>query len=453
MKSPTSSSLLIRSAFVFLLAGLIASTLDAQPPTGTQPKKQPDKKNPDKKEPDKKDPDKKDPPEIKWPTEIGGKDIKAIIKECSDPDPTVREFGLRTLPGFGPAAQKAPASKAIISRMNTKVESDPGVRIAAFNVAGVLGFDAEADWIESRRLLISAVNRGTGLERLHAVQALGLYGPKGEGAITALTGVAMRDPSYETRRAIAQTLGRIGFNEKSGPNMKALTALADTLASDASAAVRMEALQSLMLLGPPWAGVLKPGDKQNPPINTKDAAVITRSMRIRIGDPKTKPPTPPKEKDNQVEIWCRLVLMRFDLSEVNEENLNAFAKHLSGADIGVKLQALQALGLMGEGAAKKLDEVIRVLNDKEMPRPVTATTINVLMAMGAAAKPAIPELKKMAAEIKAAAAKKIKPEQAGEKAADEEFVKLIELAIKHIDEAKPTSPSSGSKDPKEPKKP
>jgi hypothetical protein len=278
------------------------------------------------------------------------------------------------------------------------------------------------------------------------VQTLAMFGPKAEGAITALTGNALGDVSYQTRQSIANALGRVGFNEKTGPNMKAMRALANQLARDPSAAVRTEALQALMLLGPPWAEVMQPGAKQPPPINTKDAAEIVRFMRARIGDPTAKPPVPPAEKDKQVAIWARLVLMRFDTKELNDTNLDAFAKYLSETDIGVKLQALQAIGIMGEVASKKLAEVVRVLNDKTMPRGVTVTTVNVLTAMGAGAKPAVPDLKKLAAETKAAAEKK----KGDEKAADEEFVKLIESAIKQIEEAKSMSPSGAGTEPKKP---
>src|SRR5262245_4534328 len=68
-----------------------------------------DKKSPstDKKEPDKKD----SPPEIKWPTEVHGKDINAMVKDMEDKDPTIREFAARSLPQFGPPATKEKVSE------------------------------------------------------------------------------------------------------------------------------------------------------------------------------------------------------------------------------------------------------------------------------------------------------------------------------------------------------
>ncbi len=492
-----------RGAAVVLLALLVAAVVDARPPAAAQP----DKKEPEKKEPEKKEPDKKEP-EFVWPTEINGKDIHAVVKNLDDSDPVVREFAATMLPSFGPPAQKGEASKALVKRM--KEEKDPGVRIAVFTAVGKLQFENEGDNQEALRILAQVIDTGVpgGLGRLHAIQTVTMFGAKGERAITALTGVAMNDPAYTTRQNIAIALGRVGFSETTGPNMKALTALADKLSTDPSAAVRMEATQSLMLLGPPWAAVKKPAhftlttqamkdlkealvpapvlaklgavpnkgaqrveferdvgkvltaDEWNkfgelitihsrvpepdPPIDTKAASSIIRLMRVRIGDPKTKPPTRGEEKDKQVEIWARVVLMRFDPNEVNDENLDAIARYLSGSEIGVKLQALSAIKLVGEGAARKLPDVVRVMEAKDATNETLVASITAVAAMGAGAKPALPNLKKLLEEKKKAhtakelelAKKKEDVQLTGEEFALKEIVKLIETAISIVEKAK-----------------
>src|SRR5262245_47747267 len=362
------------------------------------------------------------------------------------PDPTTREFSVRMLPMFGPAAQKSNVSKLLVKRM--VAEKDPGVRAAVYSAVAQIAFDNDNDNKEALRLLAGVVDTG-GTNRVHAIQTIAAFGPKGEVAITALTGVAMKDPAYETRRSIANTLGSVGFNEKTGPNMRALTALADRLAYDESAAVRVEALQALMRLGPPWLEVRKPDDKNPPKIDPKTAEVIIKYMKVRVGDPKAKPPVVGLEKDRQVEIWARLVLMRFDPKEVNDDNLDAFARYLTGSEPAVKVQALNAMGILGEMAAKKLNDVVRVLEEKNDQIPQIAACAQVMMSMGAGAKPALPNLKKMNDEKKKElnakalelAKKKDDPQLTGEKLALEELVKVLEAAIKHIDEAKPMSPS------------
>jgi hypothetical protein len=185
-------------------------------------------------------------------------------------------------------------------------------------------------------------------------------------------------------------------------------------------------------------------------------------MKARVGDPKAKPkPLPPREKDRQVEIWARLVLMRFDPREVNEDNLDALARYLTGSEPAVKVQALNAIGIIGELAAKKLNEVVRVLEEDKAPFAQVVACVQVMMAMGAGAKPAIPNLQKMLAarrkDLKekelALAKKKDDPQLTGEKFALEELVKLLERAIEHIEKAKPMSPSgAGEADPPPKKK-
>jgi hypothetical protein len=438
-----------RLAGVLLLAVLLAAA-DRSSPAAQPTKKEPDKKEPDKKDPDKKEPDPKKPPEIKWPTDINGKDIAQVMKDVEDPDPTVREFAVRTLPLFGPPCQKKDVAKLMIKRM--KVEDDPGVKIAVYDVVGQIQFETAVDNTEVLMLLVAAVGRGPdgSAMRLHAVQAIAMFGSKGSPAITMLTGLPMGDKSYEIRRVIANALGRVGFDETSGPNMKACIALAGPLAGDLSAAVRTEALQSLMLLGPPWAELKKPGAKKDPPIKEKDAAIIVQYLRARIGDPKAKPPKPALEKDKQVEIWCRLVIMRFDPKEVETaEHLDVFAGYIHDPAVGVKIQALQAMGLLGEAASKKLNEVVKLMKEKQWPILVTITAIQVLMSMNDKARPALPDLKAMKEEkekdLKAAeielAKKKDDLEWLSKRAVADEMVKLLDNAIKHIEKAEAKNPS------------
>jgi len=87
--------------------------------------------------------------------------------------------------------------------------------------------------------------------------------------------------------------------------------------------------------------------------------------------------------------------------------------------MGPKMQGLNALGLMGEIGARRIDDVVKVL-DHENPE-VVAAAITTLASMGSAGKPAIPALEatekkyaKLAAEqykkVLAEAKPPIKPE-------------------------------------------
>jgi HEAT repeat protein len=381
-----------RSLAAFLLSAFLALTAYTPATVAGQTKDVP------KLDPKDMGSDKKGEP--KWPTVVAGKALHEWLKDATEStDPQVRESALKTLPLFGPEAKKV-CSKKLLGRMTA--ERDPGVRITVFNTAAVVGLE-DADIKQAVHVLARIVDEGApgGISRLHAVQTLAIIGPKAEeGSIKALTGVACGDPSYETRRSIASALGSVGFDETHGPNQNALNKLAGALAKDDCAAVRMEALQSLVLLGPPWAGPVK-GKGAAPVINFKAAEFVADRMRARIGTAKMKEPVEP---DKQLEIWCRIVLMRFDPKEqANPAHLNAIARHVDSQELGPQLQALQALRMLGEQAGSKVDVVTKVLRADDdsfktmgdVDSVVLASALNALAAMGVEARGAIPQLEKL----------------------------------------------------------
>jgi hypothetical protein len=466
-----------RTPTAVLLGLLLASAAYTQTPGAVLPK-DPPKTDPKS---DPKDMGKdmtKGPPgtEPQWPLSINGKDIHGWLKEATDsPDPAVREFALKTLPSFGPAAQKVCAKK-LLGRMappSSQGEDDPGVRITLFNVVATIGFENPNDEKEAIRILGLTANTAArgGLARLHAVQTLGLIGPKAEGAVSFLVGPPCEDSAYETRRSVASALGRIGFNETTGPNTKALGALSGPLARDVSAAVRMEALQSLVLLGPPWAAKRQPNGPI-PPVDPVGAKVVADNMRTRLGYGTAKKTS--LETDKQLEIWCRVVLMRFDPKEITDEHLGAIAKHLDSTDIGAKLQALQGIALLGENGAKRIDDVVNQVNlDKagdleDIHQLVFTTALSTLREMGVEARPAIPALEKVEKKLDELKQKRmnkdefkkwflaLKPEEkklVEENLPEELLKKVVAATIKWIKDSKPGLPGGDRTAPPPPAEP
>lgn len=350
-----------------------------------------------------------------WPREINGRTLTEYVKDAGggkdlgDGDPAVRERAMRIIPNFGPENVKKELGwpKAALARMDQAKERDPGVRAAAIEAVGLVGFEKEADTKEAVRILfLTAEKSGAGsAARLHAIQALAAFGSKAETAITYLVGPTMQDVAYETRRSVAFTLGRISLNEHTGPNPRALSALL-TLTEDHSAPVRMEAYQSLTLLGPP----LLPRDAKAPLLkDIKSAADVPKTdekqvvgyvaiIKKRLAPyvpPKGGPPSPTGvvERDKQVEIMARLVLLRFDQKEPPDEHLSAIAKYVHDKETGPRLQALNVLGLLGPVGAKKIDDVARALLDEDATIVVAALTT--LVQFGQAGKPAIPSVERL----------------------------------------------------------
>lgn len=381
---------------------------------------------------------------IDWPTEIGGKKPADYVKDLTDLDPYIRQFALRALPNFGPSVRKEPGlAKGILARMDYLKELDPGVRAAAFEAAGAIGFEDARDFDEAVRLLFVTADQGAkgGASRLYAVNALTTVGPRAFKAVPFLIGGPAEDPAYETRAAVATCLGAVAAQEGTGPSPKALTCLAEKLAHDRSAAVRLAAMQSLVVLGPPMAPrpTLPPGSPPLPPNDPRMApkrdeaatAALTASIRRRLVPAKGDKggATGLVEKDPQVEVFARLALMRFDPKEADDANLSGITKYLAaGTDTGIKLVALNALTTLGgEPAARKVDDVVKALGD-EHPS-VAAAAATALVAMGDRAKGAIPALEKL-------------KDRPGTKEEKEQWAKLSAEAVRLIREAgKPPAPA------------
>ena len=395
------------------------------PPVVTQPPATPSAKDSGK------------PKDAEWPKEVNGRDVMAYLKDCGDPDPAMREVGLRTLPAFGPSVKKIVDkegrnlfSRAVLKCMGEN-EKDTGVRTAAYATAAVMGFEDADDTKEAIRHLCIGIDKGVpgGSGRQHAVQALAAFGTKAENAVQNLIAAPVVDPAYETRRSVAFTLARIAFNESTGPNQRALTCLTSQLAADASAVVRLEALQSLALLGPPWEGRHTGGDKVPPKLDMKavDAHVAALKKRLAPAPAKAseKSSAGLVERDKQVELWVRFVLMRFDTKEINDDNINAVARAVFHPDQGPRIQALAILSMMSDVGAKKIADIVKALGDDDLV--VVQSAINTLVGLGYHSKSALNDLRKL------------------EKHKDENIKKMAAQAVKVITDAK--SPAEMMKKP------
>ena len=442
-----------------LLPGVHTPTTDGMTPQ-PDPKPQPEPKQPEKKEPEKKatepqQPEKKEPgvpmvvqpaadpklppppkeakkeeppkdpsmgtpvKEPEWPREIDGRDAKSYLKDVYDPDPSIRVIALRTLPNFGPPVRKVSldtkdkvtCGKALVSRMDPRQERDPGVRLAAYAAASAIGLEDEKDITEAIRLLAITVDQGYpgGQSRLQALQTLATIGPKADSAVaTIVTPNVYTDPSFETRRSLAATLGQIGIDEKTGPNVRAINCLCSQLIKDDSAAVRLEAMQALVVLGPPVVKGTAPDPKtlgKTIDVYATDAKAtepFVKLIKARLAPSPKKggeaPPTGLVEPNRQVEIWARVALMRFEPAEINAENLDGIAKYIHGTDYGAKIQALAALGMLGDVGARRIDDVVKALAADDPT--VVYGAVSALASMGPAGKPAIPELEKLKARGK-----------------------------------------------------
>ena len=100
---------------------------------------------------------------------------------------------------------------------------------------------------------MTALNHSQAIIRFQAATSLGNCGTWAKAATPKLAQMIGDRSSWETRKAVCYALGWVGRDERMVPDMRALRALVDAV-DDFSKEVRMEALQSLINLGPPESG-------------------------------------------------------------------------------------------------------------------------------------------------------------------------------------------------------
>jgi len=423
------SSAVLAGLMSLAASGPASSQAPAPPTTPPGTVAQPAPKTEMAKDTDKEKAKEKDkPPE--WPKQIGGKDPAAYVKELTDPDPHIRNLAFQTLPKFGPDAQSV-ASKAMVKALDREIRTaapvgaDTTVVSAAINAIAELGL-VDADIKDGCRLLGTLITDSPNrtLYRQYAIPALANFGRKAENGVTLLTASdILQDRSYEIRRLAVSALTHVGMDEHRGPTVRALEALTGTSIKDVSAAVRVEAFQTLVLLGPP----VKPrpaGDTKAPEINKEMAARYMPVLKAQLA----------KEKDQQVECWARVAIMRFDPEkEINPKSLADLGQIIVKGNSMAKFQALNAISLLGERAEKQLNTIVNALQDSD---PVVLdAAVKALVSMPYTSKQVLPELK---SRLEA------RPE--------EYFKELLKVATKIIEEAKAPGTVASPTDPKTPPK-
>jgi HEAT repeat protein len=381
------------------------------PPAGAPPKKDEPKK-----------PD--DPKKENWPKSVNGKSLGEWMADFRNPDPTVRDGAIKVMPLFGPEARKT-APKELIRLIN---DPDPGVMINAMLILGAVGTDNKDELRTAAKSMASAISRTApgSMIRLHAARTLAAMGTDGHDAIGAVAGIAS-DPSWETRQAVAAALGRLGagiFEEKPQPpgapykpptakrqpSKTAMDKLVYALLKDDSAAVRMEAMQSMIVLGPPYT--------TNPAAYPALVAPYLTEINQRLK----------LEKDDTVKIWLYVVQMMYDDRSV-DANMKKIAEFLTAREDALKVQALGALAILGPRARPVVADITQCIKDPEQTVAVAALTT--LVTMGGAAKFALGDLEKQLAATK-----------------DKDLKKTFEQAIKIIKEGKVEPEPKKKDDPK-----
>lgn len=319
------------------------------------------------------------PPE--WPKEVGGKDLKGWLAELKDsPDGALREAAVKAIPQFGPVARK----EAMLPLMNAlRKETDPGVKVNLLIVLSNIGAESADEGNKLVDLLkVTMANSPHGSPyKLQIARGLANYAAFATDAIPALLG-AMEDPSWETRRAVAQTLGLIGRpnEKKTSPNKPVLDAVSKRIRHEKSVPVRLELVQALVVMGPP-----------NVP-NPMDYPTVIEPYFRAVTDAQKD------EKDKAIQVWLQVLVMLYDGSQLTEATIKKIADYIPAVDVGGRIAALRALALLNERSKPFVPIMVDALKSDDTSTVVEA--MNALAALEMVARPALPELEKIKATSK-----------------------------------------------------
>ena len=252
--------------------------------------------------------------------------------------------------------------------------------------------------------------------RLYCVRSLMSFGPEAVTAFGSIRGVG-NDASWETRQAVATALGRVGSpaTEKEEANDLAAKYLLNFLLKDGCAGVRMEAIQSLLELGPP-----KP---KNPADYIKDVKLYIEPVELRIkGAPNVKPE---QDKGCSAGSTCSTSCTT---TACSTKHLKKIASYIKFPDSPmVRMHAINACAALGAKSSPVLPQVMDALNYAEPDLVIAA--MSAIAQMGTEARGALPELEK----IKAGSKDPVKPPEAPKDwKPDDTLRKVAEDAILYV---------------------
>jgi HEAT repeat protein len=309
-----------------------------------------------------------------YPTQIDGRTLEEWIKDINHDDPSVREHAIRVVLEFGPSARKAtPAVTDQVKRLNDiSPQATAIIALAELVPLGppfVPGAPPDEYTAKAVRALLTVLGSPEAIIRFRAATSLGYVGPHARAAIGEIIrlGLITDRMSWEIRKAVCFAIGRCGRDEQGWPTAAALEELSRGVSDRESKGVRLEALQSVIQLGPPAPPAVTPR--------------LRAALEKRLKD----------EKDSAVRIWIRVAMMRMDEKQITDKNIAAVAKEIKSNDPEVRHVSVRAIGLMGPAAKAAIPDLIDVLKAPSEPAMVYEVSV-ALGRMGKLAETAVPAL-------------------------------------------------------------
>jgi HEAT repeat protein len=292
-------------------------------------------------------------------TEIGGKTIEQWLRDLSSTDPAVVENAIRTVVLF--SHDDAKKAVPILLKKLKLYELDSSIKVNIIIALRLIGLDHEHLKEGVLRLTHILSRDSQYYVKYHAALTLSSLGRDAKAAIPNLKAKLADLSCWEVRMACAVALRSVAAPPKDEPvDATVVEALRARVARDTCSQVRLEAVQSLILLGPP----ADPKDRVLPPTDPRSRHPSQTAVQVRQITEQTLKVAAVKDKEPTVRIWCQVGVMRMT-GKVEQSRVASIAGYLDDPVLGVRCQAARALGGVGLEAKTQVSRLVNKLDDKE----------------------------------------------------------------------------------------
>lgn len=259
----------------------------------------------------------------------------------------------------------------------------------------------QKDFEKLIKALTATLTKGIAYSRLQSINALAQIGPAAKEAIKPLVGILVPQSarelhSWDMRRAAATALGRIAYDTEKGPELSAINALLKAMREDECAQVRLMSLFSIGQLGSPkdkekyWLGteqrILQQVVKEE---HDESIRLWARVVLIKL-DEANKPVAPflLKRHEEYVNDLARILKRQSADPEIRAQAAQALGwlGATAKAEIGLLIQTLQdGKPAVAAAAAQSFssmktelsdanrETIAGIMNGKEMPQESRAS--------------------------------------------------------------------------------
>jgi HEAT repeat protein len=277
------------------------------------------------------------------PDKVAGKTLDQWIKDLSNEDASIRTQAVMALPEFGDRAHKAVPE--LLKRLNDPDVSPRARAVMSLRVIAVAEKDVPKV-VAALAARIQPTNQGREVQasvRYEAVVTLRRFLEDAQPAIPALITGTLDRASWELRYISVQLLWRVAVKSKEGADPRVTKALLNLLTYEKTYLVRLETIQGLGAMGRP----------ESPELLAKVVGALSTCTHTN------------RTQNKPLTVWAFAGLVAMQDGPASKKSLEALAKFLKSDTLELRVQAVQALGHLGDRAKAKLPAVLEVLHDQE----------------------------------------------------------------------------------------